>query len=113
MEGLDDPAELHLIGSWERSSTGSARYAEAGVTDFRLEVAAPDAAARESTRGRPRRPPDGDRSVMATPAGYHTLTPRIVVADVDAQVAWLRSVFGATGDVVAGRPAEFASGTRS
>ena len=47
---------------------------------------------------------------MAAPAGYHSLTPRIVVADVDAQVAWLRSVFGATGDVVAGRPAELRIG---
>ena len=50
MEGLDDPAELHLIGSWEQVLDGLARYAEAGVTDFRLEVAAPDAAAREATR---------------------------------------------------------------
>ena len=48
--------------------------------------------------------------MTATPAGYHTLTPRIVVADVDAQVAWLRSVFDATGDVVAGRPAELRIG---
>ena len=32
------------------------------------------------------------------------------MADVDAQVAWLRSVFGATGDVVAGRPAELRIG---
>jgi len=50
MEGLDDPAELHLIGSWQQVLDGLARYAEAGVTDFRLEVAAPDAAARETTR---------------------------------------------------------------
>ena len=50
MEGLDDPAELHLIGSWEQVLDGLARYAEAGVTDYRLEVAAPDAAAREATR---------------------------------------------------------------
>ena len=50
MEGLEDPAELHLIGSWERVLDGLGRYAEAGVTDFRLEIAAPSAAARESSR---------------------------------------------------------------
>ena len=50
MEGLDDPAELHLIGTWERVLDGLGAYAEAGVTDFRLEVAAHDADAREATR---------------------------------------------------------------
>lgn len=40
------------------------------------------------------------------PAGYHNVTPRIVVEDVEAQVQFLRDVFGATGDVVSGRPAE-------
>jgi len=50
MEGLDDPAELHLIGSWARVLDGLGEYAAAGVTDFRLEVAAPDAASREATR---------------------------------------------------------------
>jgi uncharacterized glyoxalase superfamily protein PhnB len=38
--------------------------------------------------------------------GYHTITPRIVVDDVAAQIDFLRSVFGATGDVEPGRPAE-------
>jgi uncharacterized glyoxalase superfamily protein PhnB len=38
--------------------------------------------------------------------GHHTVTPRIVVEDPDAQVAFLRDVFGATGDVADGRPAE-------
>jgi 5,10-methylenetetrahydromethanopterin reductase len=50
MEGLDDPADLHLIGSWERVLDGLAQYAEAGVTDFRLEVAAHSPLARESSR---------------------------------------------------------------
>ena len=50
MEGLDDPAELHLIGTWERVLDGLGAYAEAGVTDFRLEVAAHDEASREATR---------------------------------------------------------------
>jgi uncharacterized glyoxalase superfamily protein PhnB len=34
----------------------------------------------------------------ATPEGYHTVTPRIVVDDVAGFVAFLRVVFGATGD---------------
>lgn len=50
MEGLADPAELHLIGSWERVLEGLAEYAEAGVTDLRLEVAAHDEASREASR---------------------------------------------------------------
>ena len=50
MEGLDDPAELHLIGTWERVLDGLAEYAAAGVTDFRLEIAAPDDRSRETTR---------------------------------------------------------------
>jgi PhnB protein len=43
-------------------------------------------------------------------AGFHTLTPRIVVDDVEAQVTFLRNVFGATGDVPEGRPAEIRVG---
>ncbi len=43
-------------------------------------------------------------------AGYHSVTPRIVVDDVEAQVAFLRAVFGATGEVPPGRPAEIAIG---
>ena len=50
MEGLDDPAELHLIGSWEHVLDGLGRYAEAGVTDFRLEVSAPSEASREASK---------------------------------------------------------------
>ncbi len=42
----------------------------------------------------------------SAPDGYHTLTPRIVVADLVAQVEFLRRSFGATGDVVEGRPVE-------
>jgi PhnB protein len=43
-------------------------------------------------------------------AGFHSVTPRMVVADVEAQVDFLRSVFGACGEVVAGRPAEMPIG---
>jgi len=42
--------------------------------------------------------------------GFHTVTPRIVVRDVAAQVDFLRTVFGATGEVHAGRPAEIVVG---
>lgn len=40
------------------------------------------------------------------PDGYHTVTPRLVVADVGAQVEFLRRAVGATGVVLPGRPAE-------
>ncbi len=43
-------------------------------------------------------------------AGFHSVTPRIVVDDVEAQVAFLRDVFDATGDVAPGRPAEIRIG---
>jgi PhnB protein len=39
-------------------------------------------------------------------AGYRSVTPRIVVGNVEAQVAFLRAVFHATGDPVLGRPTE-------
>jgi uncharacterized glyoxalase superfamily protein PhnB len=49
---------------------------------------------------------------MATdaPAGYHTLTPRMVVADVSGAVDFLRAAFGASGDIPDGRPAEIRIG---
>jgi PhnB protein len=43
-------------------------------------------------------------------AGFHSVTPRIVVDDVTAQVEFLRRVFGATGSVESGRPAEIQIG---
>ena len=43
-------------------------------------------------------------------AGYHTLTPRIVTTDLVGLVDLLRAVFGATGDVEPGRPAELRIG---
>ena len=49
-------------------------------------------------------------SIPAARQGFRTVTSRIVVDDVDGQVAFLRQVFGATGDVVDGRPAEIAMG---
>src|ERR1700681_2498182 len=44
------------------------------------------------------------------PSGYHSVTPRLVVSDVAAQVEFLRAVFAATGEVYAGRPAELRIG---
>ncbi|MGE3538347.1 MAG: TIGR03564 family F420-dependent LLM class oxidoreductase [Candidatus Tectimicrobiota bacterium] len=49
-EGLADPAELHLIGGWQQVLDGLAAYAEAGVSDLRIEVSAHTEAAREATR---------------------------------------------------------------
>jgi uncharacterized glyoxalase superfamily protein PhnB len=42
--------------------------------------------------------------------GYHSVTPRIVVDDLDGQVEFLRAVFDAEGEVEAGRPAELRIG---
>jgi uncharacterized glyoxalase superfamily protein PhnB len=42
--------------------------------------------------------------------GFHSITPRIVVADAAAQVAFLRAVFDATGEYNVGRPAEMRIG---
>ena len=44
------------------------------------------------------------------PPGYHSVTPRMVVADVAGEVNFLRSVFAATGEVHDGRPAEMRVG---
>src|SRR4051812_426306 len=49
-------------------------------------------------------------STTSPRAGYHTVTPRIVVDDVAGLVSFLRDVFGATGDVIPGRPAELTIG---
>jgi uncharacterized glyoxalase superfamily protein PhnB len=42
--------------------------------------------------------------------GYRSVNPRIVVSDVAAQVVFLQDVFGATGEVEPGRPAELRIG---
>jgi uncharacterized glyoxalase superfamily protein PhnB len=44
------------------------------------------------------------------PRGYHSVTPRIVVADPVAQVDFLRAVFDATGEAHPDRPAEILIG---
>ena len=49
-EGLDHPADLHLIGSWQEILDGLAKYAAAGVTDLRIGIAAQDSAAEMATR---------------------------------------------------------------
>ena len=42
--------------------------------------------------------------------GFHTVTPRIVVEDLVAQVEFLRTVFDGTGPIQPGRPAEILIG---
>lgn len=44
------------------------------------------------------------------PEQLHTVTPRMFVDDVVAEVDFLRAVFDATGDVHPGRPAEIQIG---
>lgn len=44
------------------------------------------------------------------PAGYHSVTPRMVVSDVAATASFLRAVFGATGEFQEGSPAEIRVG---
>jgi PhnB protein len=48
--------------------------------------------------------------IAPTRSGYHSVTPRIAVSDLDGLVQFLRDVFDATGDVVPGRPAELRIG---
>ena len=48
-ECLDDPSDLHLIGSWQQILDGLAEYAAAGATDLRIQVATHDEASREKT----------------------------------------------------------------
>ena len=49
-EGLSDPSDIHLIGSWQEVLDGLAAYAEAGATDLRVQVAAHDDASTEMTK---------------------------------------------------------------
>jgi uncharacterized glyoxalase superfamily protein PhnB len=45
-------------------------------------------------------------SLATSRKGFHSVTPRIVVPDAAAQIAFLRTVFDATGEYHADRPAE-------
>jgi PhnB protein len=47
---------------------------------------------------------------MTAPAGWHTLTPRIVTHDARGLVEFLRDVFAATGDLESERPTTLAIG---
>lgn len=49
-EGISEPADLHLIGSWQEILDRLAAYADAGATDFRIEASAHDAKSREATK---------------------------------------------------------------
>ena len=44
------------------------------------------------------------------PAGWSTITPRIVTEDVEGLVAFLREVFDADGELVSGRPSQLKIG---
>lgn len=48
-EGITDPTDLILAGSIDDIATELKRYADAGVTDLRLGIAAPDDAHRQAT----------------------------------------------------------------
>jgi PhnB protein len=51
--------------------------------------------------------PNLDVSSTSGPrAGFHSVTPRIVVSDVTAQIEFLRAVFDGTSELHPGRPAE-------
>jgi len=45
-----------------------------------------------------------------TPDGWHTLTPRLFADDPARLIAFLRTVFGATGEVQTERPSELRIG---
>jgi uncharacterized glyoxalase superfamily protein PhnB len=47
---------------------------------------------------------------VAARAGFHTITPRIVVGDVAAEVAFLRATFDGVGELHENRPAEIRIG---
>ena len=49
-EGLAHPADLHVIGNWQQILDSLAAYAEAGVTDLRVEASAHTPAATQATR---------------------------------------------------------------
>jgi PhnB protein len=50
------------------------------------------------------------RADFGPPEGYHSVTPRMVVSDVAAEVAFLRQAFAATGEIHFDRPAEMRIG---
>ena len=54
-------------------------------------------------------PPQAE-SPTFQPAGWHTVTPRIIVSDAAMLVDFVKGVFGATGDYRSGAPAEMRIG---
>ncbi len=53
---------------------------------------------------------DGGRARAGAPAGWQTVTPRIVIEDVAGLVGFLKRVFEATGEVPDGAPAQIRIG---
>jgi PhnB protein len=48
--------------------------------------------------------------INVAPAGWHTVTPRIVVEDPAGLVAFLKRVFGAVGELQADAPSQIMIG---
>jgi uncharacterized glyoxalase superfamily protein PhnB len=53
---------------------------------------------------------DASAARARVPPGWHTLTTRIFTDDVEGLIAFVKRAFGATGEVVPGRPCELAIG---
>lgn len=53
---------------------------------------------------------DWSATLAKPPTGYHTITPRLIVEDTAAQVAFLKEAFGAGGDHQTERPSEITIG---
>ena len=106
-EGVVRPVGLQPVRSWAHEKALWARVAEeerhANLTP-RLRglscVRAERAPRNWQTEVVESRPPDG----------YDSVTTRVVVADVEGQVEFLRTVFDAVGEVHPGRPAEIRIG---
>src|SRR5262249_60602758 len=49
-------------------------------------------------------------AAVTTPAGFHTVTPRVVVDGADRFVAFLKRVFGAAGKYETSRPSQIRIG---
>jgi PhnB protein len=54
--------------------------------------------------------PDSGVPASQPPRGYHSVTPRMVVSDVEGAVAFLRAVFDGAGEAHPDRPAEIRIG---
>jgi uncharacterized glyoxalase superfamily protein PhnB len=51
-----------------------------------------------------------DHRINGAPEGWHTVTPRIVASGAEQLVAFMKRVFGATGEYESARPSEMRIG---